>query len=531
MIAVKLVRKLKNIRKNYYWNNIENKLFTEFSGYSTKTGSKKRGNILVQCVEDYYYFSLFGQIITDLREESDVRVEQYVLRNFSVGSHFSIGRFIKTKLLANRWTDRKWTNLYEAYCNQVAFSNEQSLGFYKDSGLFFKARKIAKSIQSKEELLALTCDGLLIGDLIYDTYLRFKPAPTVDINDFYLVVVIWKALRNVKIAKQYFKNNRPKAVLQSYSTYIQHGITARVALEFGMNVYTFGNYQSLVKKLNKDDYSHVKLTSHYKLAFDAFDNKDARRLEAERGLKNRLSGRIDLATSYMKESAYKVLESKLPKLTDGVVIFLHDFYDSPHIYESMIFPDFLEWVEFTINELEKNRVVYYLKPHPNQLPESGLVVKKLCEKHEHIKLLSPKITNKQLVAAGMKLGITLYGTVAHELVYMGIPVITCGDNPHSSYNFCFEAKSKKQYSSMLKEIDSLVLSNVEQVKKEVESFYYMHNLNITEEEQLLLENMAELRNICKDLDGNLNDGALQSALDNMKNNTRYKRFIESIAND
>jgi hypothetical protein len=69
------------------------------------------------------------------------------------------------------------------------------------------------------------------------------------------------------------------------------------------------------------------------------------------------------------------------------------------------------------------------------------------KKYPNVKLLSEKVTNKQLVAAGVKLGITVYGTVAHELAYMGIPIITCGDNPHSGYNFCYEAKKKGNINS------------------------------------------------------------------------------------
>jgi len=521
------MNKIKLILDSYIWNAIEKKLFKVFSSQQKKPELNNNG-VLIQCVEDYYYYSLFGQIIADIRATEEIQVEQYIVRNFSVGNYTGVKIFIKRKLLENHWSDKRWTALYGAYCNKVAYSNEQGLGFFNDCKLFFRARKIAKSIESKEELIALKIDNLLIGDLIYDTYLRFKAAPTVDLDDFYVSIVIWKALRNVKIAQQYFSTNSPKLLLQSYSTYIQHGVTARVALEFGVDVYTFGNNQLAVKKLNKDDYSHAPLTSLYKEIFDTFPNKAEKRLEAAKGLENRLSGSVDRATSYMKESAYKVLENNVPKLHGSVVIFLHDFYDSPHIYKSMIFSDFLEWVEFTIGELEKNDVEYYLKPHPNQLPESQLIVKGLCEKHEKIKLLSPKITNKQLVSAGIKLGITVYGTVAHELVYLGVPIITCGDNPHSSYDFCFEAKNKKQYIKMLKEIDTLLFSNIEQVKKEIESFYYMHNLNITKEEQLLLEDMEKLRNTCNVLGENLNPGNFESTLNSIKNNLKYKQFIEHI---
>ena len=521
-----ILSKLKQLRKSYFWNEIEKKLFTVFSENLNKQNVQKKEVILIQCVEDYYYYSLFGLIIQDLRKLKNIQVEQYVLRNFSVGSYNNIRRFVKNKIFVNRWTDRKWTSLYGSYCNRIAYSNEQYIGLLLDIELFLKAKKITQKLQSKEELVALKQDGLLIGDLVYDTYLRFKPAPTVDLRSFYLVIVIWKALRNIQISENYFSIKKPRVLLQSYSTYIQHGITARVALKYDVDVYTFGSYQSMVKKLSIKDHSHVAFTARYKSEFDTLSDKDNKYLKAKEGLESRLVGRIDLATSYMRESAYKILDCKIPDVKGAVVVFLHDFFDSPHIYNSMVFPDFLEWIEFTINELETNSVLYYLKPHPNQLPESSLVVQKLCKKYPCVKLLSPKITNKQLVESGMKLGVTVYGTVAHELVYMGVPVITCGDNPHSSYNFCHEANNKEQYAEYLKETNTF-LSKGEKVKKEVMSFYYMHSLNRAKEE-LVLSKMAALRKLCESFDKNLWNAEYKNILFSIKNNSEYTKFIQKL---
>ena len=488
-----LLSKLYRLWKSYFWTETEHQLFNIFSQESNLSKNKDDDFILLQCVENYYYYSLFGQIVTDIRRKNNIQVEQYVLRNFNVATHSSLKSFIKSKLFNNRLMDKKWTNLYSAYCNKIAYSNEQSIGILNDIKLFLKAKKITKLLISKEELIALRSEEILIGDLIYDTYLRFKPAPTVDFKDFYLVIVIWKALRNEQITKNYFAKKQPKALLQSYSSYIQHGITARIALLNNIDVYTFGNYQSVTKKLSLDDFSHVASIAQYRTHFEEFKDKEEKLLEAELALQSRLSGHIDSATAYMKKSAYMESEYDLPEVKNAVIVFLHDFYDSPHIYKSMVFADFLDWIEFTLDEFDKQSVTYYLKPHPNQLPESNNIVTELCNKHPRVKLVSTKITNKQLVDAGIKLGITVYGTIAHELAYMGVPVITCGDNPHSSYNFCFEAKNKEHYAELIRNMDDLHFNDPEAIKIEVSSFYYMHNLNISATEKKLLESASELR--------------------------------------
>lgn len=527
-LIVSFLSKLNIFLKNYLWSETEKKLFTLFEKKSLKFINKDADLVLIQCVEDYYYYSLFGQILTDLRKIKNIQAEQYILRNFSVASYRSVYKFLVRKVSVNHLSDKKWTRLYGAYCDRIAYSNEQSLGYFNDFNVFIKAKKIAKRLTSKEELILLKIDDIQIGDLIYDTYLRFKPAPTVNLNDFYLVIVIWKALRNIQITKRYFTKNNPKILLQSYSTYIQHGITARIALLNGTDVYTFGNYQVMAKKLSLNDYHHVVYTAQYKNEFEILEGKDIKRSEAECALQCRLDGNIDLVTAYMKESAYKESEYNLPDVHDAVVVFLHNFYDSPHVYRSMVFADFLDWIKFTINALEKESVTYYLKPHPDQSVDSSDVVTELCKKYPTIKLLSPKITNKQLVISGIKLGITVYGTIAHELVFMGVPVITCGDNPHSSYNFCFEAKSKKQYSYFIKNIDDLTYSNKDEMKNEVKSFYYMHSLNLSDDEKILTKDLGLLRKHCEILEHETNYQAFQNVLDKIENNISYIEFIKNL---
>ena len=71
---------------------------------------------------------------------------------------------------------------------------------------------------------------------------------------------------------------------------------------------------------------------------------------------------------------------------------------------------------------------------------------------------------------------TVYGSVAHEFAYQGIPVLLAGDNPCASYKFCYVAKSIKDYKYYLKnitEIQNKIVLN----KSSIEEFFYMHYLH------------------------------------------------------
>ncbi len=488
--------------------------------------SKTKNLILVQCVEDYFYFGLFGTIVNSMKKKNNIRVEQYIQRSLTLGATSDFSAFLKSIFFNNRFRDNKWIKLYGSYCDGVAYRHEGSTNILFDIKAFLKAYNIYKNITTKDELLKLEIEEIKVGDLIYDSYLRFKPAPTVNINDFYLCIVIWQAIRNIHITKEYFSNNAPSVLLTSYSVYIQHGIAVRIALNYHTKVYSFGDNLNFYKLLTKDDWYHTAYFANYKKTFETLNDKIEHLNESKIALENRINGGKDLATSYMEESAYKISNNiEVPDVDKHIVVFLHDFFDSPHCYGSTVFPDFLEWVEFTIETLEKYNIPYCLKPHPNQMEDSAEVVEGLKIKYTNTNFISPKITNKQLVNAGMKVGVSVYGTIAHELVYMGVPIILCGDNPHSSYDFCYEAKTKEDYSNFLKNYTTLGI--IDNAKEEVESFYFMHSLNSSDDMKYLMHSFISLVNYCSS-ENKFDSEIFLTSLNKIKDNSEFKDYINKL---
>ena len=131
------------------------------------------------------------------------------------------------------------------------------------------------------------------------------------------------------------------------------------------------------------------------------------------------------------------------------------------------------FIEYTIQILEQYNISYFLKPHPNQGSDSQKEVELIKKRYPDVRFISSSISNKQLVDGGISAGISVYGSVAHELVYMEIPVVLCGKNPHCSYNFFPRARNRAEYRDFLKSCTSVRVTN--QNQEEVKSFYYMHN--------------------------------------------------------
>ena len=98
-----------------------------------------------------------------------------------------------------------------------------------------------------------------------------------------------------------------------------------------------------------------------------------------------------------------------------------------------------------------------------------------------IKLIAPEVTNRQLVDAGMACAVSVYGTVAHEMAYMGVPTIACARHPHVAFDFCRTAKNRTDYADLLRDALRPVIS-VELFREQALQFFVMHNLNYPPEQ-------------------------------------------------
>lgn len=445
----------------------------------------------VQCAQDLYPFALFGQTVSSLRERTALRIEHVMLHSLNATEAASLPKFLTTRALLNPLLHLKWAHAYRSFCDAVGY---RSVSFrpFSDSIDLRRAWRSWRGLLDKDALVGLTINGVPVGDLVYDSYLRFRPAPTVDLKDHYLLLLLWQAHRDVRRAQGYFARTRPGFYLSPYTTYIQHGIAVRVALLQGTRVFSFGNYQSFMKELSVDDWMHTPNPDSYAQEFARLPRQDEKLAAAESALSERIAGGIDAATSYMKKSAYAESGEQAPEVRGAVVVFLHDFYDSPHVYRDMVFPDFWEWICFTIETLRASGTPFFIKPHPNQIGLSDAALADLRRAYPGVPMVSPGVTNKQLVEAGMACAVTVYGTVAHEMAFMGVPTIACAHHPHVSFGFCRTARSRDEYAELLRNATGLNMDKA-LMRRESLAFYYMHNLNIDADERVLLNACAQLR--------------------------------------
>lgn len=460
---------------------------------STKT---LNGTLAIQLVQDRLSFLLFGALAWKLRACGIDRVDALAVGsvNGAMGTGWQAEKIRSapiTKLVMDRWL-----RAFGDTVDGIGYRSTTWRHPLADMVDWMRAGQHWRKLQNCPDIASYAIDGIQVGDLVIDSYLRFRPAPTFAVTDPFVRRLLWQALRDIRVSTRYFRRTRPRLYLALYSTYLEHGIPARVALKSGIDVWSFGNALTFGKKLTLDDSYHSPNTSFYRQIFDSLDNQDERLEAARSQLEVRLSGGIDEATRYMKKSAYANDAIPVPDGLDGaVVVFLHDFYDSPHVYADLVFDDFWQWICFTIETLQQAGISFFIKPHPNQIALSDAALDRLKKQYPDLRWLDSGTSNTNLAKAGIACGVTVYGTVAHELAYLHIPSIGCARHVHHAFDFCRTAKTREEYRDLLRSPSTRPIAN-EEMRRQALAFYYMHNLYGTDSEKQARRALAEFRRLC-----------------------------------
>ena len=352
-----------------------------------------------------------------------------------------------------------------------------------------RAETIFAGLRSKWDVLLIRVGDITVGDLIYDTYLRFHTAATVDLRDHRLRELIREAVLITLVAQDYFARHEVRGVFPDHTVYIKCGILVRVAFANKVPVYILPYNPhfyvlQLDPSLSEGMTNVTKRWSYYKyhaiFAGLPAEQQSSGRATARAALEERLSGKIDTRvlvgrSAYGAASGERLLgASGKPK----VLILLHDFCDSVHCFREMLFPDFYEWAHHLLARASETDFEWYMKPHPNSLTSeaknvtNAATIAALQAKFPKITLLDATVSNRQLVDEGISAVFTVHGTAGHELAYLGVPVVNAGDNLHIAYRFNFNPKTVEKYDALIASAGALPRDQISQ--DDVAEFYYMH---------------------------------------------------------
>lgn len=419
-----------------------------------------------------------------------------------------------------------------------SFTNDQENKAIKITESFFKNKPNLQKLEN------FKIEKVWIGDLIYDSFLKKYYLTSIDINSEKFKVFFKNSVKLCLFWKKYFDENEVLGVGATHAVYLL-GIPLRIAQSKKIDCYSISGFNgdlinlvnsiSYKKKVNGVDIHHT----FYKDIFSEFSYKQKIKnlISGKRILESYLFGKKKLF--YMKNKTFNsnkkkiVINNKSSKIK--VVIFSHDFIDSPHIYGNHFFTDFKKWFEFLDKIIKKTDYEWYIKVHPASNHITYKEVFKLKKSNKKLKILKKNFPNNYLQNLGINFGLTVYGTIAAELARYGIRIINASkNNPHSEYNFSITPKNIKQYENLL-----LNLNKVKRKFKYKKNDLYLYHFvkNYITKNHLIFKNTNKffefkkkvpLRYTSKIYDYWLKDFDLRqhnSIINDMKNFIESKKYL------
>lgn len=386
--------------------------------------------------------------------------------------------------------------LHRLYFKSKAMLGIEEFGVYRSFGAYdfllielsesqkrkakYLAKDVQKTLNCKQDLVDLKVEGVWIGDLIYDTYLRTHNEPTVELSSKIFLKSMLESIQTFVFWNDYMTSNDVCGLIISHCVYNQ-AFPMRLAVKKGVPAFQVN--ATHVYRLSERNLFAYNDFFYFRDRFEELPGP-AKEKGLEKGaalIKKRFEGEVGVDMPYSKKTAYGsflakrlISESQRKK----VLIATHCFFDAPHAYGKKLFPDFFCWLEFLGELSTTTDYDWYIKTHPDYRTGTMEVIEQFLSRYPKFRMLPPSSSHHQIISEGIDVALTCHGTIGFEYAALGVPVINASvNNPHIAYNFNLHPRTIEEYREALLNLENI---NLDIDKSEVFEFYFMRHLFNTE---------------------------------------------------
>ena len=337
---------------------------------------------------------------------------------------------------------------------------------------------------ARRALLAFRHDGVRLGDLAYDTYLRETGMGTVESVDQDILNRLELTVRKFVGYRDLIHARNIVATVQGHTIYSHFGALARAAVHCGATVYgrKFASGPLTIRRYTDPEDLH---NHEFRVMRPEFDqawqqHRDVFCDQARRYIEERFAGATingergnhEAYGAHKQRYDSDALRRMLGIDTDKptACIMSHVFPDAPHSFPRMLYDDYYQWLIETL-EIVKDipGVNWLVKPHPdnkhyNAKHSAEGAVQPYIEHYPHIRLV-PDTVNTASLFGILDAIVTVSGTAGLEFSALGIPAILAGESQYSGLGFTHEPRSIPEYSRLLSSIGTLGRLTGEQTER------------------------------------------------------------------
>lgn len=341
------------------------------------------------------------------------------------------------------------------------------------------------TIKNGEKLVNLSVEGILVGDLIYDSLIRNIPnSYTVEsLNIIKHSRIIFRSAVFYYANKNLLKLNKIQAVVTSHNVYVEYGLLCRQAHKAGaiillkdMNVYKL-----YTQKMNVNE--HFLKVSNSVIEYE-YVNSD---LKKERNYYlSRVTGvskQIDVQNAYKNKREYTINESlslhhSFTKNKKCIFVMAHAFSDAPHVGEGILFKDYYDFLVKTLIKLNSNsNINCFVKSHPSSYMwgEKGAVEKIVDSNDLDNICILPSDYNTSSIINVADVVVTVKGTAGIEFSCAGIPAVIAGKSYYHGFGICCEPESLNEFYDLLNNIHLIDKLDSTKIRKALIVLYNSFN--------------------------------------------------------
>ena len=346
----------------------------------------------------------------------------------------------------------------------------------------YATTKTMISYREGRALIGLVYKGVEIGDLIYDTLIRYKPnsytIKKINLGHFRL---LFRAFLTFHNNEKMIKKFNPKYLVTSHNVYAEFGLLprqikeSRTSVVFLKDIYAYKCYG--IEANNREHFLKPSIEEFQKnigsIEFQA---------KARAYFDSRFKGaveQIDVKNAFVGKRKYDFDELKLkyPRLSENkknVVVMSHAFSDAPHVGEGLLFADYYDFLEQTLIFLNScDSINCFVKPHPSSYMwnEKGAVEEMIERNKLDNVFITPSDFNTSSIADFANCIVTAKGTAGLEFSCLGIPAITAGQGYYSGFGITPEPATAQEYFELLGNIHSMANLNDDIVTKALVLLY------------------------------------------------------------
>ncbi len=476
---------LKRIFKNINYIQIRHK-YKRFNKQNFKKKGLSKKLVLVEFNafnESHICQSLFANFLSKKFNLDIVSYFNYCILSAPLRQTFF--QFIKWNL--GKLLNFKYHGIYKSFgSKKVIRPSIDKTRLKKETKL---SKFIFSKIKTKKDILKIKVDNILIGDLIFDTYLKSNQVASVNIKDEKFYTMLKDFIHLFFYWKNFFDKNPIHSIVGVHSVY-SYGIPLRIAISENVNAYTV-NSRELNKITNKNLFPSTNF-SEFPKRFKLI-NKELKITglkKAKKILLRRVSGKAGVSNHLISNisSFHSKKQKRIIKKTKRIKVLIctRNVFDATHVYGKLLFTDNSDWLNFLGKISNRTNYDWYLKTHINldgkfklYQPNSNKIIFSILKKYKNIKILPNNYSHKQIISEKVDFVLTQHGSVGFEYPLFKIPVINSSyNNPQVGYKFNLNPKNIYEYERLLLNLKKIKQKKFKIDKKKIYEFYFMRYLYI-----------------------------------------------------